>query len=97
MSDQTPIQTFLLPRVTALVNEAVAQGMEQDAVVAVLIDIVTSPKFDTATPDQRSDLHPDWDRSHPDVVLVTDKTVANVQTVGVQAEDDFIAPLTIRD
>jgi hypothetical protein len=97
MPDQMPIHTFLLPRVAALVNEAVAQGMDRDAVVAVLIDIVTSPRFDTAAPDQQSALHPDWDRSHPVGVLVNDTTAANVPTVGVQAEDDFIAPLTFRD
>ena len=98
MPEQNPIHDYLRPRVTALVRDAVAQGMAQDAVVAVLIDIFTSPGFDTAAPDPTADtdIRPDWQR-HPDVVLVTDSVIANVPTVGVQAEDDFIAPLTMHD
>lgn len=98
MANDTPIHDYLRPRVTALVGEAIARGMAQDAVVAVLIDIVTSPGFDTAAPNPAtdSDIRPDWER-HPGVVLVTDTVAANVPTIGVQAEDDFIAPLTIHD
>ncbi|HVY14212.1 MAG TPA: hypothetical protein VHB27_03215 [Rhodopila sp.] len=98
MPEQTPIHDDLYPRVAALVRDAVARGMERDAVVAVLIDILTSPAFDPAVPDPTADsvIRPDWERS-PDVVQVTDAVTANVPTVGVQAEDDFIAPLTSHD
>lgn len=100
MSSESPVRDFLMPRVTALVREAMATGAAPDVVVAVIIDIITSPRFNTAAPDPKADSEPhkDYDRSHDaDVVLVNGTTPANVQTVGVQAEDDFIAPLTFRD
>jgi hypothetical protein len=99
MNSQSPARDLLLPRVTALVDEAVATGIAQDVVVAVLIDIITSPRFDTAAPDPRADSAPgrDWDRTPGDVVLVNGTTPANAPTVGVHAEDDFIAPLTLHD
>jgi hypothetical protein len=99
MTDATPVHDYLLPRLAELVRGAAAQGMEKDVVVAVLIDLVASPLFDTATADPMGDSapHPDWDRSHPDIVMVTQDVAANVNTIGVHAEDDFIAPLTIHD
>jgi hypothetical protein len=100
MTSQSPVRDFLLPRITALVNDTVAAGAERDVVVAVIIDIITSPLFDTAAPDPKADSapHADYDRAHDGgVVLVNGTTPANVQNVGVQAEDDFIAPLTFRD
>jgi hypothetical protein len=97
MADQTPIRDYMLPRVSDLVRGAVAQGMDRDAVVAVLIDIASSPGFDTATPTPTTDIRPDWVRSDPKIVQVTEDVTANVRSVGVQAEDDFIAPLTTRD
>jgi hypothetical protein len=98
MKSQSPVRDYLLPRVAALVSDAVAAGAARDVVVAVIIDIITSPQFDTAAPDPRADSapHPDWERS-ADAVLVNPSTVANERTIGVQAEDDFIAPLTFRD
>jgi hypothetical protein len=99
MTQATPIHDYLAPRVAALVQSAAEQGMARDAVVAVLIDILTSPQYDTAAPDPAADSapHQDWDRSHHDVVLVEGAYVANVPTIGVQHEDDFVAPLTYRD
>ena len=42
MASDTPMHDFLLPRITALVDEAVAQGFARDIVVAVIIDIITA-------------------------------------------------------
>ena len=58
MPDETPIHTYLRPRITELVRGAVAQGMARDAVVAVVIDIITSPDFDTAAPSPTDDSVP---------------------------------------
>jgi hypothetical protein len=63
MPDETPIHTYLRPRIADLVRGAVAQGMARDAVVAVAIDIITSADFDTATPTPTTDIHPGWDHS----------------------------------
>ena len=45
-----PLHDWLLPRIEALLHEAEAAGYARDVVVAVLIDLVTSPPFDP--PDQ---------------------------------------------
>jgi hypothetical protein len=58
MPDETPIHTYLRPRITELVRGALAQGMAQDAVVAVVIDIIASPAFDTAAPGPTDDSAP---------------------------------------
>jgi hypothetical protein len=55
MATEAPARGFLLPRLTALVNEAEASGIPRDVAVAVLIDLVTSPGFDTAEPDPHAD------------------------------------------
>jgi hypothetical protein len=49
---------YLLPRVAALIDDAVAQGIARDVAVAVLIDLITSTTFDTAAPDPAEDLPP---------------------------------------
>ena len=61
-----------MPRLTALVNEATAAGITRDVAVAVLIDLITSPKFDTAAPDPLADSapHADYRRGPDNVVLV---------------------------
>ena len=51
MPSNTPLHDFTRPRVIALLNDACGLGFPRDAVVAVLIDIVTAPDFDTAAPD----------------------------------------------
>ena len=45
---QTPLHDWLSARLETLLREALAAGFERDAVVAVLIDLVTSPPYDTA-------------------------------------------------
>jgi hypothetical protein len=58
MLNDTPAHEFLLPRLTALVNEAVGSGIAREVAVAVLIDLVTSPGFDTAAPDPHAGAEP---------------------------------------
>lgn len=99
MTSQTPVHDYLAPRVADLVRDAVAQGFARETVIAVLTDLAGAALTDTppVAPDADTPPLQDWDRSHPDVVLVNDTYAANVPTVGVHQEDDFIAPLTTRD
>ncbi len=99
MTSQTPVHDFIHPRISALVAEARAHGIAKDVAVAVLIDIVTSPAFDTAAPDPRDDSapHRDYERTPSSPVLVNGTIPVNPPSIGVQAEDDFVRPLTIRD
>ena len=93
MASDTPIHDFVRPRIVALVNDCVAHGAPRDAVVAVLIDIVTAPDFDTAAPDPNTDSapHPDYQRSN-DVVLVDNQAVTPPHPPGERDEADFIKP-----
>ena len=72
MSNGTPARDFLLPRLTALIDEAVAHGFTRQVAVAVLIDLITAPDFDTADPDPEadSDPHPDYERSPDDPPMI---------------------------
>ncbi len=94
MSSDTPARDFLKPRVAALVKEAIGHGIARDVAVAVLIDIITAPGYDTAAPDPDADSapHPDYERA-PDVVLVHDTAMNPPHVPGAQDEDDFIRPL----
>jgi hypothetical protein len=94
MASDTPIHDFMLPRISALVHEAVAQGFVRDAVVAVVIDIITGPRFDTAAPKPTDDSapHPDYQRS-ADVVLVDNTIVEPPRQIGARDEADFVRPL----
>ncbi len=94
MASDTPIHDFVLPRVSALVDEAVAQGFARDVVVAVVIDIITAPRFDTAAPKPTDDSapHSDLERS-PDVVLVDNTIVEPPEQIGAQHEGDFVRPV----
>lgn len=88
-----PAHEFLLPRLSALVNEAEASGIARDVAVAVLIDLVTSPGFDTAAPDPKADSEPRtlWHRGPDSVVLVAG--VANKPLpVDARDEADFVKP-----
>ncbi len=93
MTGDSPARDFLLPRLSALVNEAVATGIARDVAVAVLIDLVTSPGFDTAAPDPHADSapHPDYERE-PGMVLVHGMVPMGPLPIGAQAEDDFVKP-----
>jgi hypothetical protein len=84
---------FLLPRVAALVDQAVAAGIAREVAVAVLIDIVTSPRFDTAAPDPRSDSepHPDYQRA-PGMVMVHGMVPVGPLPIDAQDEADFVKP-----
>jgi hypothetical protein len=93
MTCNSPVHEFLLPRLTALLDEAVTAGIARDVVVAVLIDVVTSPGFDTAAPDPGADSepHPDYQRD-PGIVLVRGMVAIGPLPIGAQDEADFIKP-----
>jgi len=44
MSTDSPAHDFLLPRLTALIDDAVAAGYAREVAVAVLIDLITGKK-----------------------------------------------------
>jgi len=94
MTSDSPAHDFLLPRLTALINDAVAAGFEQEVAVAVLIDLITSPRFDTAAPDQTADAdpRPGWERGPDDPVLVGSLSPLTPPPIGVQDEADFVRP-----
>ncbi len=91
----TPARDFLLPRLTALVDAAVAEGFDRQVAVAVLIDLVTAPAFDTAAPDPTADsaAHPDYARSPDDPILIDGAALNGPPAIGAQDEADFVRPL----
>jgi hypothetical protein len=93
MANDSPARDFLLPRLTALVREAVAAGVARDVAVAVLIDLVTSPGFDTAVPDPKADSDPRdlWRRDASSVVLVAGRA-SEPLPIGATDEADFVRP-----
>jgi hypothetical protein len=93
MTSDSPARDFLRPRLAALLDEAVAIGIARDVAVAVLIDVVTSPAFDTAAPDPKADSepHPDYQRT-PGMVLVHGMVPLGPLPIGAQDEADFIKP-----
>lgn len=95
MTTSTPARDFLLPRLTALVDDAVATGFERPVAVAVLIDLITAPEFDTAAPDPKADSepHPDYQRSPSDPITVSGFVPAGPPAIGVQDEADFVRPV----
>jgi hypothetical protein len=94
MTSQSSVHDFLLPRLTALVDDAVATGVPRDVAVAVLIDLVTSPRFDTAAPDPEADSapHPDYQRT-PGIVLVHGMVPLGPLPIDAQDEADFVKPI----
>lgn len=93
MASSAPARDFLLPRLTALVNEAEANGIARDVAVAVLIDLVTSPGFDTAEPDPKADSEPRnlWQRGQDSIVLVPGQP--NLPpAIDARDEADFVKP-----
>ena len=83
MTSQTPAHDFLLPRLTALVEEAVAGGILRDVAVAVLTDLITAPAFNTAAPDPMADSEPRPDRepAPQDGVLMASEKNALIEQV----------------
>jgi len=93
MASSAPARDFLLPRLTALVNDAEAAGFPRDVGVAVLIDLVTSPGFDTATPDPKADAEPHnvWQHDQDSIVLVPGGP--NLPpSIDARDEADFVKP-----
>jgi hypothetical protein len=95
MTSDSPAHDFLLPRLSALIDEAVANGIARDVAVAVLIDLVTSPGFDTAAPDPKADSapNPQWDRGPDSVVLVNGVSPQGPRDPTSRDEADFVKPI----
>jgi hypothetical protein len=93
MTSSSPAREFLLPRLTALLNEAVGTGFSREVAVAVMIDLVTSPAFDTAAPDPRADsaTDPDYQRD-PGIVLVHGMSSLGPMPIDAQDQADFVKP-----
>jgi hypothetical protein len=94
MTSDSPAHDLLLPRLTALINDAVAAGFEREVAVAVLIDLITSPRFDSAAPDQTADAdpRPGWEHGSNDPVLVDGCSPLAAPPIGAQDEADFLRP-----
>jgi hypothetical protein len=93
MTSNAPARDFLFPRLTALLNEAEASGIPRDVAVAVLIDLVTSPGFDTAAPDPQADSEPRnlWQHG-PDSVELVPGLPNLPRPIGQHDEADFVKP-----
>jgi hypothetical protein len=52
VSEATPLHDWLSPRLAALVRDGELAGFERAAVVAVIIDIITSPPYDIAVTEE---------------------------------------------
>lgn len=94
MTSDSPSRDFLLPRLTALIDDAVRAGIAREVAVAVLIDLITSPRFNAATPDPAADAdpRPGWERRPDDPVLIAGRT-PQAPPIDAQDEADFIRPL----
>ena len=95
MSSGTPARDFILPRLTSLIDEAVAHGFARQVAVAVLIDLITAPDFDTADPDPKanSEPRPAYERSPDDPPMIDGVVIGGLRQIGVQDEADFVRPL----
>jgi hypothetical protein len=93
MTSDSPARDFLLPRLTALVDGAMAAGIAREVAVAVLIDLVTSPAFDTAGPDPAADSEPRalWDRGENSMVLIAGLPDPP-RPIDARDEADFVKP-----
>ena len=94
MTSNTPAHDFLLPRLTRLIDEAVAIGTAREVAVAVLIDLVTSPRFDRATPSPKDDSapHPLWDRAADSLVLINGVSAQSPPDLDARDEANFVKP-----
>jgi hypothetical protein len=69
-----------------------AAGIARDVAVAVMIDLVTSPAFDTAAPDPKADTEPGaWQRDQDSIVLVPG-TSNQPRPIDAHDEADFVKP-----
>ena len=95
MSSGTPARDFILPRLTSLIDEAVAHGFARQVAVAVLIDLITAPDFDTADPDPNADSDPNsgYERSPDDPPMIDGVVIGGSRQIGAQDEADFVRPL----
>lgn len=96
MASASPAHDFILPRLIALLDEAVAAGIARDVAVAVLIDIATSPPFDTASVDTTADSMPRelWNRTAASLVLIGDMPANSPQAADSRDEADFVKPIS---
>ncbi len=96
MASSSPVHDFMLPRLIDLVGQAVATGIARDVAVAVLIDLVTSPAFDTAAVDPTADSEPHglWDRTADSTVLVGGMPAMPPQAGDARDEADFVKPIS---
>ncbi len=96
MASSSPVHDYMLPRLIELVDRAVATGIARDVAVAVLIDLVTSPAFDTASVDRTADSapHPLWDRTADSLVLVGQTPAMPPQAGDARDEADFVKPIS---
>jgi hypothetical protein len=97
MTSDAPAHDFLLPRLIGLIDEAMARGIAREVAVAVLIDLVTSPEFDTAAPRPTDDSapHPLWNRGPDSMVLVNGISPLGPPDPNKQDEADFIKPIPL--
>jgi len=95
MTTDSPAHDFLLPRLTALVDDAVKTGIARDVAVAVLIDLVTSPPFNTVAldPNQDAATDPRWNREPGGVVLVHGVSPTGPTPPDARDEADFVKPM----
>jgi hypothetical protein len=99
MTSDSPARDFRLPHRTALIDDAVAAGYAREVAVAVLIDLITSPRFDTAVPDRTADADPlpGWECRPDDPVLIVGRS-PQAPPIGAQDEADFVRPFNwLRD
>lgn len=99
MTTDTPARSFLRPRLAALVDAAVAEGIAREVAVAVLIDLVTAPPFNVVAPDPTADSepHPDYERSPGDPLVVGGRVLDGPPVIGAQSDADFTAHPTWRE
>ena len=95
MTSSTPAHDFLLPRLTRLIDDTVATGIARDVAVAVLIDLVTSPRFDEAlpTPADEAVAQPLWRRDADSLVLVNGVSPQGPLDLDARHEANFVKPI----
>ena len=95
MTNDSPVRDFMLPRLDALINDAVAHGFTRDVAVAVAIDLITSSRFVDTPLDPSADAapQPDWQPERGAPVLVHGQSPSPMAPIGAKDQADFIKPL----